>query len=299
MENELEKETAENQPRKERRNSAGASLFSRMGNLSFRSLALLILLLGVSLRVARFFLVDRITKDGVLYVQMANDYDQGPRDKAFKRNRRMPPLYLELISLTHRATGLSYEAAAQAITLVSGILVLIPFLLTARMLFGDRLALVATLLAAAHPSLVRSSISVMRDPLFIFLLITAVFFMVGASRVKGLASYWRWLSGGVFAAFAAATRGEGAELLPAFILWIIIELIIAYRKKLPIGGVLKTRAANFAVFTLAFILTTSAMVASVKDTDSTWGGIDSRFTSYLRGLIIRDSEEIIKEEDTL
>jgi hypothetical protein len=258
----------------------------------------MILIFGLSIRVTRCFLVNRITKDGVLYVQMANDYDNGPRKQAFRRNRRMPPLYVELISLVHR-TGVSYEIAAQSISVIAGTLLLIPFCLTARMLFGDRLAIVAMLLAAVHPSLARSSMSVMRDPLFLFLLITAIYFMIAAARRKGFTSHWRWLSSGVFSALAAATRGEGMELFVALFLWITIDLFLRFRKKIAFREFFKRRIANFAVFTLTYILTTSVITVDIRDTDSTWGGIDSRITSYLRGLVLRNSEEIIKTEDTL
>lgn len=292
------KTTMENNPERKPGESCRRPVISRLERHSLASLVLIILFFGLFLRVTRCFLVNRITKDGVLYVRMARGYDQGPRKQAFKRNRRMPPLYVELIALLHR-TGISYETAAQSISVMAGTLMLIPFFLTARMLFGDRLALIAMLLAAVHPSLARNSSSIMRDPLFIFLLITAVCFMVGAARRKGLASHWRWLSGGAFAALAAATRGEGVELVAAMFLWIIIDLFLAYREKIPIGGILKRRAANSMVFVLAYILTTSAMVASVRGTDSTWGGFDSRTTSYMRGLLLRNSKEVIKEEDTL
>ncbi|NOY76176.1 MAG: phospholipid carrier-dependent glycosyltransferase [Kiritimatiellaeota bacterium] len=273
-------------------------LSAAKGKHSFLFWVLIIFLIGFALRTGRCFLVNRIVKDGVLYVRMARDYDRAPRSEAFQLNRRMPPLYPQLMSFVS-GFGCSYETAGRLISVLAGTLTLIPFLLMARVLFGDRIALVAMSLAAVHPSLVRNSATVMRDPLFLFLFATSAACMIAAANSKKTSSLPLWIASGTAAALSAATRGEGSELLLALFLWLCVSLFRPGGEKKRFAARLGKRAAILAVFTISYVSTTFALLETVKGTDSTWIGVDSRIVSYLKGMITLDSEEVLKEEDTL
>ncbi|MCK5844984.1 MAG: hypothetical protein KAG97_09770, partial [Victivallales bacterium] len=95
----------------------------------------LLVLLAFSLRAAKPFLVDRIAKDGVLYVYMADDIASGNLKTAFERNNRIPPLYLFLMAGLSRI-GLETETAGVLISILAGAFLVIPVFLMAEMIFG-------------------------------------------------------------------------------------------------------------------------------------------------------------------
>jgi len=282
---------------------------------------LILFMLALSLRVARCFIVDRISKDGVLYVRMAKGVSGEDKTQAFIENRRMPPLYILLIAGVNRV-GISFESAARMISVIAGALLIIPFFLVVRLFFGDKAAVISGLLIAVHPSLVRISSTIMRDSLFLSLLVFSFAFVAFAIQKK---RYLYWGIGGLFAALASATRAEGFELLIAVLLWMIIDLIL--RKKmlnsqkslalikdetnLPVSGeggaktVTENRGgwtqvvAGPIIFILLFFTVSYPISESVKGTASTWGVVDKRIIGYTKSLLFNSSEEALHREDTL
>ena len=267
-------------------------------SLKYWQILMLLFILATSLRVARCFIVNRISKDGVLYVRMAENVANGDdRAHSFIENRRMPPFYI-LMTVAVSKAGLSMESAALLISVVAGSLLIIPFFSVVRLFFDDRIAAVSGLLIAVHPSLVRISSTIMRDSLFLFLLFSALSFAIFAIEKKSLPL---WGVAGIFTAFAAATRAEGFELIPALCLWMVADIIIQKREsgQLKTGKVWRRTVAGPVIFILLFFIASYPVVKSVKGTASTWSVIDKRIIGYGRSLLFKSSEDTLKTEDTL
>ncbi len=257
----------------------------------------MLLLLAFSLRVGRSLIVNRISKDGVLYVQMAKNIESGARCEAFIENRRMPPLYI--LSITFLSNlGLSLETAGMVISIIAGSLLILPLFFVVRMCFGTKIAAFSGLLIAVHPSLVRISSTIMRDSLFLSLFVFSFASIVFAIQKNRLLF---WGLGGCFAALATATRAEGFEIIPAIVLWMIIDLIMKKRedKVFKISNVFHQTLVGPLIFILLFFIASHPIVNAVKGTSSTWSVVDTRIVSYVKGFFFNSSEDVLKKEDTL
>ncbi len=126
-----------------------------------------------------------------------------------------PPLYPLLIA------GLSFllpstELAARMVSLLAGTATVIAVFLIARRLYGERLAFVVAGLMAVHPVLVTLSGTTFSEPLYIALLMWAVYWVIRGMQEPGLPAF---LIGGVFCGLAYLTRPEamGIAFLLAFL----------------------------------------------------------------------------------
>ena len=258
---------------------------------------IMLLLLASALRITRNFIIQRISKDGVLYVRMAEHVQNGERRTAFIENRRMPPLYILMITSMGQL-GISLESAAMLISIIAGSLLIIPLFLVVRLFFGTKIATFSGLLIAVHPSLVKISSTIMRDSLFLSLFVFAFCSLVFAIDKNRLIF---WGIGGCFTAWATATRAEGFELMIAVVLWIIIDLIMKKRRdgKLKIDSVWRQSLAGPIIFILFFVITSLPILNAVKGTASSWNPIDKRIVGYVKGLFLNASDEVLKREDTL
>ncbi len=266
-------------------------------SLKYWHILIMLLLLACSLRIGRSLIVDRISKDGVLYVQMAENVKNGERSEAFIENRRMPPLYILMITFVSNL-GVSLESAAMAISIVAGFMMVLPLFLVVRMFFGTKIAAFSGLLIAVHPSLVRISSTIMRDSLFLSLFLfsfASILFAIQKNRLLF------WGLGGFFAALATATRAEGFEIITALILWMIVDLIMKKRneKQFKIADIWRQTLSGPLIFILLFFITSQPIVNAVKGTSSTWSVVDTRIIGYIKGFFSNSSEDVLKTEDTL
>lgn len=86
--------------------------------------------------------------------------------------------------------------------------------------------LLAALLIAIHPYLIRMSVSILRDNLYIALVIFAITYAIyGITRKK---SWHFWLSCGLMAGLASMTRREGIELFIIIPAWLIFSVARGY-----------------------------------------------------------------------
>ena len=258
---------------------------------------LMLTLLAFSLRIARNVIINRISKDGVLYVRMAEHVQSGEQSTAFIENRRMPPLYILMIASAGRL-GIPLESAAVLISIIAGSLLVMPIFLVVRLFFGTKIATFSGLLIAVHPSLVDISANVMRDSLFLGLFVFAFSSLVFAIDKNRLLF---WGIAGCFTAWATATRAEGFELIIAVLLWMFVDIIMQKRE----DGTLKPALvwsrtlAGPLIFLLLFFIASLPIINAVKGTASEWSVVDKRMVGYVKGLLHNSSEEVLKTEDTL
>ena len=257
----------------------------------------LLVLLAFSLRAAKPFLVDRIAKDGVLYVYMADDIASGNLKTAFERNNRIPPLYLFLMAGLSRI-GLETETAGVLISILAGAFLVIPVFLMAEMIFGARIATVAGFLAAFNPHLIAASSRVMRDSLFLFLLFFSLYLILKA--LDGLKwNFGYWTGAGALTLLASATRSEGVELTGVAFLAVAIEIVILSKSGKPVGKRVLKWIVGLLCMLLTYYVASLSLTVSLENTSSTWAPIDSRIPSFVKRMLRISEKDALKSEDTL
>lgn len=256
-----------------------------------------ILLLALVLRAVRPLVVDRITKDGPLYVLMVQDINNGDLNKAFDRNTRMPPLYLFMMLGLHKI-GMPIEIAGRLISIIAGTLLIIPVYLIAEMVFNSRMGAMGAFLIAVNPDLVRSSAKIMRDSLFLLLLFVAVYFIMKAMK----SDKWNlhlWSLAGVSASLGAAVRTETIEILGIAILVMLVELFLLFREKKDLLPVINKWGVGTVLMLVLYFAVSIPFANVLAGTPSTWTIIDKRIPGYFKSMFRLSEDEVIKEEDTL
>ncbi len=242
-----------------------------------------LLLLALCLRAARPFVVDRISKDGVLYVYMARDIASGDVDSAFLRNRRMPPLYVFMMAWLSRS-GFSAEVAGLVVSVLAGALLVVPVFLIGELMHGRRLAALAAFLVGVNPDLVRISGTVMRDPLFLLMLFCSLYCLLKAMSSEGWEGTSYWLLCGGFAALGTAVRTEGILILPVGVLCVVVEVAMSVKDK---SAGLNSRKvlATFSGLCIMFVgcyLVSFPLLKALEGSPGTWSLVDRRMFGYLQ-----------------
>lgn len=261
----------------------------------FYIILILIVILSFTVRIFRYNLDSRIEKDGVLYVNMAKDWNSKGFEHAFERNPRIPPLYIFFMMIGEKY-GLGAENTGVAISILAGSLTALAIYLIAFIILDKNMALIAAFLAAIHPVFIRLNPEVMRGSLFIFCYtFSLAFFVLGIANKK----IYYWGLGGFFAALAVMTRSEGAELILIPFAWLVIEIILDVRNRRNSKSenkILTDATASCRIILKKFIpgLLTAVIVFSIssfpvqyalRNTSSKWTVFDYRFWGYIEGLI--------------
>jgi 4-amino-4-deoxy-L-arabinose transferase-like glycosyltransferase len=257
----------------------------------------IIFVMALSLRAVRPLVVDRISKDSVLYVYMAEDIASGNINKAFERNSRMPPLYPFMMSGLVK-TGIPMEASGIIISIIAGALLVIPVYLITEMIFRSGAAAMAAFLVAFNPDLIESSGSIMRESLYLVLLFSAIYFVMKAME-SGKWNLHFWSLGGVCASLGAAVRTETLEVPGAAVVCIAVEAFILVRGGKQIGASLCRRAAGMALLLVMYYIASLPLSNALEGTSSTWSIIDKRIPGYLRTMMKASGSDVLKAEDTL
>ena len=255
-------------------------------------LLILMMIAGLIFRVARIFEDHYIDKDAVVYISMADKMADGHLKESFSIMPRIPPLYIALMALGKKI-GIGTETAGNIISLLAGILLIIPVFVVAREIAGEKVALAAAFLATTHPYLIRDSAEVMRDSLFLTLLFTSIAFAVKAAGKEAYSRLW-YLSG-FFAALSILTRSEGNELLLAFPVWVLYEILSSWEKgdlKLVLKRFLFSATAAFAGFIIVAVPSQFFLFRNGSD----WTMLDRRIFSYAESFMSLSKEQIIETE---
>ena len=271
-------------------------------NWNFKSTCLvltIIFLISLGLRITQPFLTDRITKDGVLYVNMAKDITQPRRDyKPFERNRRMPPLYIYMIAGASRYLNISPETAGRVISILFGALLIIPVFFIAKSIFDSRIAGFAAFLVGINPYLIDISSSIMRDSLFNTLLFTTLWFILIALTCKNNQSFIYWGVAGIFLTLAIATRNEGIEIIGASFFFIFLCNILK-RSQFNLKLNIIKLFTGFTIMLAISYLISIPITNSLKNTSSTWTLVDHRIPGYFKAILPIRKKAVIKKENAL
>ncbi len=242
----------------------------------WRALALVVLA-ALCLRIGRALVASPLTKDSVLYVEMAEDWASGGRVGAFARNPRIPPLYLGLMALGERL-GAGAEATGLLVSLLAGALLpLAVYGLARGVAMERRVALLAAILAAAHP-LLRGSAEIMRDSLYLTCFVGALALAVAAVGCRGWRAWTGIAGAGGLAALAAMTRDEGGEFLLILLAWGGWEL---WRGEACFSARLGRVAGVLAVAVAVYFLVVLTAWQALSGSGSTWRPVPDRLMNYV------------------
>lgn len=193
-----------------------------------------------------------ITWDGAEYARIAQNVLAGAGYVGMRGHEMFvfPPLYpltiAALLPFTHSA-----ELAGTLVSLIAGVLLVVPLYALAADLYGPRAGIAAGALAAALPFTVQLSTVVLSDALFLTLAAGGLALLVRAARDRG------WTEAlGCGACFGAAylTRPEGA-LLEAVAIVAVLAAAVLGRDGLRRG------AASAAAVALPFLILAAPYIA--------------------------------------
>ena len=259
----------------------------------------IIFFLSLGLRITQPFLTDRITKDGVLYVHMAEDITKTNSNyQPFARNRRMPPLYIYMIAGASKYLNIHPETAGRLISILFGALLVIPVFFITKYLFDSRIAGFAAFLVGVNPYLIDISASIMRDSLFVTLLFSTLFFIIKSITCKNNKSYIYWGVSGIFLTLAIATRNEAIEIVGISFLFIFLCNTLkrsSFSFKL---NIIKLFVGFIIMLTVSYLVSIP-ITNSLQTTSSTWTLVDQRIPGYFKAIMHISTKTALKKENTL
>ena len=177
-----------------------------------------IIILGSCLRIIRTFETTYLQRDEVLYIMMAESWDQDGFKLAYGP-QYIPPMLLFLMRTFKPVCG-SYLWAGRIVNIISGIFFILGMTYMTLALFDSRkCALLAAVFAAVHPYAIRLSASCLREGWGLAFIAIAVAFIMYAIKRKSLLC---WSGGGLAIGVASLFRYESLELgIIVAIFWIV------------------------------------------------------------------------------
>jgi 4-amino-4-deoxy-L-arabinose transferase-like glycosyltransferase len=177
----------------------------------------ILLLLFVPTFFIRYFLanVQVITSDGILYLEIAKGISLGNFQSI--SNYGFFNLYSFLTALFQTFLN-DWEFSGKMVSVVFGSLTIIPFFFLTRGLFNQNVAIASALFYVIHPRFAEYSSDVLREPVFWFFSIAALWLAwEGIARKK----YYPFILSSMATGFAMFTRVEGAMIFLVVVLWIL------------------------------------------------------------------------------
>lgn len=211
---------------------------------------LLPVLVFIGAFAVRFYLAffsNIITPDGLMYIKTARLIELGESKKLMEFT--FIHLYPYLVLLAHKIFP-DWETAGRMVSVLMGSLAVIPLFLLTKSMFGLRIASITALFYIINPRLADYSADVLREPVFWFFSITALWLAwEGISRGNLI---WMILSN-VSTALAAFARIEGIAVFVMILLWIIWYFLKSKRDPKRLFLYLFIYIFTFPVLLLPFI----------------------------------------------
>ena len=221
-------------------------------SVSTRRLALLLCLVaGGGLRVARLLQHPFIHADGPGHIALAQSFGGVPWSRAL--TGYYPPGFAIALRAVHDATGLDWEHAGRAVSLVAGVATIPLAYAVAIRVASPAAALAAAALAALHPYLARASVEVLAESL------QGLLVAVWAVLMLGPASAPRTAAAAAVGAAATMVRAEGIALVGLMLL-----AALSY-------GTARERVRRGAAAALAAAVVLAPLVLSVHRVTGAWG----------------------------
>src|SRR4030042_2448797 len=216
---------------------------------------LLIMALAFGLRMFLVFYPEVIHNDGVEYIRYAKEVLAGNWTGG-KANPGYPVLIAFVYTLIK-----NYELAGIWISIIFGVLLVIPVFYLAKEIFNERGGIISGLVVAAHPLLFLSSGSVLTESTYHFFIATSVLFGWYAFS-KG--RFYHVLLFSLFTSLAFLTRPEAIGFLFIFSVWIFFFNHPRERRYI------SKRVVVILVAILAFLIFSSPFLIQVRKETGKW-----------------------------
>ena len=178
---------------------------------------------------------------------MAQKFVADQPGEALTLRPEMPPFYPYLIGLGEKI-GFTVEFFGKAMNLIFGVLAVLGAYLVANIVFSKRIALLAAFLCAINPVLAESSTGIMREETSLCMMLYSLFFILKAIKSKKY-NFLSWIIAGVLSAVDALIRPDGAEILAALIIWVIVSSIFCRSER---TSIIKRVVPGFIVMLIFF-----------------------------------------------
>jgi len=216
---------------------------------------LLIMALAFGLRIFLVLYPEVIHNDGVEYIRYAKEVLAGNWTGG-KAN----PGYPVLIALVYTLIK-NYELAGIWISIIFGVLLIIPVFYLAKEIFNKRVGIISGLVVAVHPLLYLSSGSVLTESTYHFFIATSVLFGWYAFS-KG--RFYHVVLFSFFTSLAFLTRPEAIGFLFIFSVWIFFFNPPGKRRYI------SKRVVVILVAILAFLIFSSPFLIQVRKETGKW-----------------------------
>lgn len=227
---------------------------------------ILLILIALVIRIIAAQNAGMIAKDGIKYLQMAEHFSRGELDKGLAED--FHPLYPLLIAPIYSLFS-EPERAGQFVSVVFGAFTLISVYFLGLKIFNFPTAVIASLLFACHPYLVRTSAEVLSEATYIFFYAVTIALGWQALTSKKICYYFL---ASVTGSLAYLTRPEGIGTLLILLLWVMV--VVARRQRL----------AAITSMALAFLLLAFPYLFYLKLETGSWMLTQKKSLKTLIGL---------------
>lgn len=212
-----------------------------------------ICLLALVLRLLAWWFEPTISRDGLLYIQLAQAwYETGNCTPAVSSMFPLLPIYMIKMIMY---SGLPVETAGLLLTISCGTLQpLVMYGIAKEVTRQEKLALASALLVAVSPTMIGLSIEIQRDICYLLFCGLQIYFIIRGIRKKSLLCFG--LSG-IMLGFSISSRYEAAEMFPIVIFALLFLSITKYIswKKFTLCG---------SVFCIGFIFVTYGFIVLMQ-----------------------------------
>ena len=176
-----------------------------------------------------------ISRDGALYIRLAEAYMTGDIAKLHLDNSVFPPLLLHVIQWSIK-WGIDPKTGAIFFNCLCGLLLIAITYFLCKNIFHSRFwGWSGALVIAFHPKLIELSIEVQREMSYM-LFLALLFWAIMPER--GRFWNWRWFAGGLFFGLGILCRLEMLEMLvivPAWLGFMVLKMQIPWQKAVKYG----------------------------------------------------------------
>ena len=169
------------------------------------------------IRLVAWYNTAIISRDSILYVELARDWLSGMPSKAL--HHPYHPLYPFLIALFSKVTGFSLEHSGIGVSIAASALTLPALVILFRNYARRVILFLALLFFCVSPYLVRYTADILTEPLYLCLVAWSAAFFVLAVKSRGV-KWGFFFLGGLFVGAAYLTRPEGLVVGVAGGIWL-------------------------------------------------------------------------------
>ena len=210
-------------------------------------------LLALILRIGALLLQghDTINWDGANFARTAENVHKGLGYVGMRgtTNLEHEPLYPLLIAAVLPLYA-NAENIGIAISLLAGALFVVPLYLIARLIYDERVALIAAVLAAVHPFLIKLSVQVLTEPLYYALAAGGIYALL--AFVQRQSNKHALVCGALFG-LAYLTRSEGFLFMVVAVAVVLVAQIVRYHSTTAALRPLLFMIVPFAVCAIPYV----------------------------------------------